>query len=306
MNEYSFEVYDEYAGIRVDRYLSLSCEELSRSYIQKLIKDNAVLIDGRPCKSSTVLKEGDNVSVSVPEAVIPDILPEDIPLDILYEDDDVIVVNKPKGMVVHPGAGHYNGTLVNALMYHCTSLSGINGVLRPGIVHRIDKDTTGAVIACKNDISHKSIADQLKEHSVDREYIAIVHGNICEDSGTIDAPIGRDHRERKKMAVDFNDGKEAVTTFTVLERFSQFTFIKCRLRTGRTHQIRVHMAYLKHPILGDQVYSNSRSRYNLTGQTLHARTLGFTHPVSGERILTEAPVPDYFNRVLNDLRIKNQ
>ncbi len=209
-------------------------------------------------------------------------------------------------MVVHPGAGHYTGTLVNALMYHCTSLSGINGVLRPGIVHRIDRDTTGAVIACKNDISHRSIAGQLKEHSVDREYVAIVHGNIPEDSGTIDAPVGRDHRERKKMAVDFNNGKEAVTMFTVLERFSRFTYVKCRLKTGRTHQIRVHMAYIKHPLLGDQVYSGARSRYNLTGQTLHARTLGFTHPVSGERILTEAPVPDYFNRVLNDLRVKNQ
>ncbi len=304
MNEYSFEIYDEYAGMRADKYLSISCEGLSRSYIQKLVKDNAVLLNGSPCKSSTMLRAGDMVSFSVPEAVTPDILPENIPLDILYEDEDIIVVNKPKGMVVHPSAGHYEGTLVNALMYHCQSLSGINGVLRPGIVHRIDKDTTGAVIACKNDLSHKGIAEQLKEHSIEREYIAIVHGNIHEDSGTVDAPIGRDRKERKKMAVDFTDGKEAVTHFTVLERFNQYTYVKCRLETGRTHQIRVHMAYIKHPILGDQVYSSSKSRYNLTGQTLHARTLGFTHPRSGQRIHTEAPVPDYFSRVLNDMRMR--
>ncbi len=304
MNEYLFEIPENDSGLRVDKYLSAAADGLSRSFIQKLIKDGAVFVNGKPCKASQTVEEGDTVSFCAPEAVTPDILPENIPLDILYEDGDVIVVNKPKGMVVHPAAGHYSGTLVNALLYHCRDLSGINGILRPGIVHRIDKDTTGAVIACKNDRAHMNIAAQLKEHSLDREYHAIVHGNIIEDTGTISAPIGRDRRDRKKMGIDFENGKEAVTHFQVLERFGNYTYVRCILKTGRTHQIRVHFAYMKHPILGDEVYCGIRSPYRLEGQTLHARTLGFTHPSTGERILTEAPLPDYFERLLTDLRLK--
>ncbi len=304
MSDYLLEIYDENAGLRIDRYLAISIDGMSRAYIQKLIKDKAVLINGEACKPSTVVDTGDVISFSAPEAVAPSIVPEDIPLDILYEDEDVIVVNKPKGMVVHPSAGHYNGTLVNALMFHCKGLSGINGILRPGIVHRIDKDTTGAVIACKNDAAHNNIAAQLAEHSIDREYITIVHGNLTSDSGVVDAPIFRDSKDRKRMAVDFLNGKKAVTHYEVLERFGQYTSLRCRLETGRTHQIRVHMSYIKHPILGDHVYSNAGSPYNLTGQTLHARTLGFSHPRTGERIFIEAPVPEYFNRVLTDLRLR--
>ncbi len=302
MYDYYFEITDENCGLRVDKLLAVSCEGLSRSYIQKLIKDGKVLLNGQVCKASTVTSEGDRVSLYAPEPVTPDILAQDIPLDILYEDEDVIVVNKPKGMVVHPAPGHYSDTLVNALLYHCSDLSGINGVLRPGIVHRIDRDTTGAIIASKNDRAHEKIAAQLKEHSLDREYLAIVHGNIKEDKGTINAPIGRDKKDRKKMGIDYENGREAVTRFEVLERFGQYTYIKCILETGRTHQIRVHMSYMKHPVLGDEVYSHISSPFKLTGQTLHAATLGFTHPSTGERILTRAPLPEYFERLLKSLR----
>ena len=304
MKDYVFEIFDDSSGLRIDKFLALSCEGMTRSYIQKLIKEGAVFLNGNPCKASALLDTGDTVAFSAKEAVVPDILPEAIPLDILYEDSDVIVVNKSKGMVVHPAAGHYSGTLVNALLYHCKDLSGINGVLRPGIVHRIDKDTTGAVIACNNDRAHESIARQLKEHTIEREYVAIVHGNILEDSGTIDAPIGRDKKDRKKMGIDLADGKEAVTHFEVLERFKQYTFLRCRLETGRTHQIRVHMAYIKHPVLGDEVYCNIKSPYHLTGQTLHARTLGFIHPQTGLLIQTAAPIPAYFEKLLKDMRVK--
>ena len=302
MYDYYFEITDENCGLRVDKLLAVSCEGLSRSYIQKLIKDGKVLLNGQVCKASTVTSEGDRVLLYAPEPVTPDILPQDIPLDILYEDGDVIVVNKPKGMVVHPAPGHYSDTLVNALLYHCSDLSGINGVLRPGIVHRIDRDTTGAIIACKNDRAHEKIAAQLKEHSLDREYRAIVHGNIKEDKGTINAPIGRDRKDRKRMGIDYENGREAVTDYEVLERFGQYTYIKCILETGRTHQIRVHMSHMKHPVLGDEVYSHISSPFKLTGQTLHAATLGFTHPSTGERILTRAPLPEYFERLLKSLR----
>ncbi len=302
MYDYYFEITDENCGLRVDKLLAVSCEGLSRSYIQKLIKDGKVLLNGQVCKASTVTSEGDRVLLYAPEPVTPDILPQDIPLDILYEDGDVIVVNKPKGMVVHPAPGHYSDTLVNALLYYCSDLSGINGVLRPGIVHRIDRDTTGAIIACKNDRAHEKIAAQLKEHSLDREYRAIVHGNIKEDKGTINAPIGRDRKDRKRMGIDYENGREAVTDYEVLERFGQYTYIKCILETGRTHQIRVHMSYMKHPVLGDEVYSHISSPFKLTGQTLHAATLGFTHPSTGERILTMAPLPEYFERLLKSLR----
>ena len=296
-----FLVSEEDGGQRIDLYLSNAQEELSRSYISRLITEGRVLINGDPVKKSSVkTSSGDRVTLRVPESVIPDILPEDIPLDILYEDKDVIVVNKPKGMVVHPSFGHFSGTLVNALLFHCKDLSGINGVLRPGIVHRIDKDTTGSIIACKNDFAHESIAKQLKDHSIKRLYRTIVNGNLKED-GVIDKPIGRSKNDRKKMGIVSN-GKNAVTHYHVLESFGNHTYAECRLETGRTHQIRVHMASIGHPVMGDKVYGNGKSPYNTDGQVLHAMTLGFIHPTSGEYIETVAPLPVYFEKILRDLR----
>ncbi len=296
-----FLVSEEDGGQRIDLYLSNAQEELSRSYISRLITEGRVLINGDPVKKSSVkTSSGDRVTLMVPESVIPDILPEDIPLDILYEDKDVIVVNKPKGMVVHPSFGHFSGTLVNALLFHCKDLSGINGVLRPGIVHRIDKDTTGSIIACKNDFAHESIAKQLKDHSIKRLYRTIVNGNLKED-GVIDKPIGRSKNDRKKMGIVSN-GKNAVTHYHVLESFGNHTYAECRLETGRTHQIRVHMASIGHPVMGDKVYGNGKSPYNTDGQVLHAMTLGFIHPTSGEYIETVAPLPEYFEKILRDLR----
>ena len=285
-------VTEEASGDRVDKFLSEQCEEYSRG----------VFADGRPVKASYRVSEGDRLTFEVPEAVEPEILAENIPLDILYEDRDVILVNKPKGMVVHPAAGHYTGTLVNALMYHCREdLSGINGVLRPGIVHRIDMDTTGVLIACKNDQAHNSIAAQLKEHSITRRYQAIVHGVVKEDEGVVDAPIGRHPQDRKKMCINHQNGKSAVTHYRVLKRFSGFTHIECRLETGRTHQIRVHMASLGHPLLGDQVYGPARCPYKLQGQTLHAGILGFIHPTTGAYMEFTAPLPEYFKHLLEVL-----
>ncbi len=285
---------------RIDVYLNEELEEFSRSYIQKLIKDGHVKVNGEPVKSNYRLFCGDVVTVSAPEIKEPEIEPEDIPLDILYEDQDVIVVNKPKGMVVHPAPGHYSGTLVNALLYHCKDeLSGINGVLRPGIVHRIDKDTTGSLLVCKNDAAHKDLARQLAEHSIHREYEAIVHGNLKDDCGTIDAPIGRSQTDRKKMAVNVKNAREAVTHYQVLERFGDYTYIRCELETGRTHQIRVHMAFIKHPVLGDPVYGPKNCPFPyLQGQTLHAKTIGFRHPRTGGYIEIEAPLPQYFTDLL--------
>ena len=295
-------VTEETAGDRIDKFLAEQYENLSRSFLQKLLKSGEVMVGGRPVKASYKVAEGDLISFEVPEAVEPEIVPEDIPLDILYEDHDVILVNKPKGMVVHPAAGHYTGTLVNALMFHCKEdLSGINGVLRPGIVHRIDMDTTGVIIACKNDLAHNSIAAQLKEHSITRHYQAIVHGALKDDEGVIDEPIGRSPKDRKKMAVNYNNGKPAVTHYKVLTRFKDFTHIECRLETGRTHQIRVHMASIGHPLLGDAVYGPAKCPYKLQGQTLHAGILGFVHPRTGEYMEFSAPLPEYFEELLRKL-----
>ena len=298
-----FSVSGEDAGVRIDRYLSDQCQEVSRSYLQKLLKDEAVLVSGKPVKSNYKVNAGDNIELSMPEAVEPEIEAEELDLDVLYEDKDIIIINKPKGMVVHPAAGHYSGTLVNGLMAHCRQdLSGINGILRPGIVHRIDMDTTGVLIACKNDIAHNSIAEQLKEHSITRKYYAIVHGNLKDDEGTINAPIGRHPVDRKKMSINERNGREAVTHYKVLERFQQFTYVECQLETGRTHQIRVHMASIGHPLLGDTVYGPAKSPFRLQGQTLHAGVLGIIHPRSGEYMEFTAPLPDYFEDLLRKLR----
>ena len=299
------ELFPEIAdsGLRIDKYLSTVNEQLSRSYIQKLLKSGLVLVDGKPVKASYQVEEGEVISLDIPEAVEPEIEPEDMDLDILYEDKDIILINKPKGMVVHPAAGHYSQTLVNGLMYHCRGdLSGINGVMRPGIVHRIDMDTTGVLIVCKNDFAHNSIAEQLKVHSITRKYYAIVHGVIREDEGTVDAPIGRHPVDRKKMSINQKNGKHAVTHYKVLERFKQFTYVECQLETGRTHQIRVHMASLNHPLLGDSVYGPSKCPFKLQGQTLHAGILGIIHPRTGEYMEFSAPLPEYFENLLEKLR----
>ena len=298
-----FVVTDEEQDVRIDRYLTERCENLSRSYLQKLLKAESVLVNERPVKSSYKVCEGDSISCFVPAAVEPEILAEDMALDILYEDSDVILVNKPKGMVVHPAPGHFTGTLVNGLLYHCRDqLSGINGVMRPGIVHRIDKDTTGVLIACKNDFAHQKIAAQLKEHSVTRRYQAIVHGVLKEDEGTIDRPIGRDPADRKKMSVNERNGKEAVTHYRVLQRFRGYTHIECRLETGRTHQIPVHMASIRHPLLGDTVYGPASVPFkNLQGQTLHAGVLGFIHPRTDSYMEFSAPLPEYFTDLLKKM-----
>ena len=289
---------------RIDKFLSVQMEELSRSYVQKLIKDGHVKVDGKVVKANYKLSYDEWIQVTIPDLTAPDIVPENIPLDILYEDDDILIINKPKGMVVHPAAGHYSGTLVNALMYYCGDcLSGINGVMRPGIVHRIDMDTTGSLLVCKNDFAHQNLAEQLKVHSIKRVYHAIVHGNIKEDSGTINEPIGRHPTERKKMCVNHQNGREAVTHYEVLERFGNYTYIACRLETGRTHQIRVHMASIHHPLLGDRVYGPQKCPFpELQGQTLHAKILGITHPRTGEYLEIDAPLPEYFEKLLQKLR----
>ena len=292
------------SDVRIDRYLAKACPELSRSYIQKLLKSGQVLVNGSLIKSSYVVAADDHIEVDVPEAVEPEIEAEPMDLDILYEDRDIILVNKPKGMVVHPAAGHYSHTLVNGLMYHCKDqLSGINGVMRPGIVHRIDMDTTGVLIVCKNDMAHNSIAAQLKEHSITRRYQAIVHGVLKEDEGTVDAPIGRHQTERKKMCINYNNGRNAITHYRVLRRFEQYTYVECRLETGRTHQIRVHMASIHHPLLGDTVYGPSKCPVpGLIGQTLHAGVLGIVHPRTGVYMEFTAPLPGYFEKLLRTLR----
>lgn len=288
---------------RIDKFLSNNLGEFSRSYIQKLIKDGQILVNGEKAKANFKIKQNDKISVCIPDPEVLDILPENISLDILYEDEYLLVVNKPKGMVVHPSPGHYTHTLVNAVLFHCGSqLSGINGVLRPGIVHRIDMDTTGSILVCKNDSVHQRLAEMLKEHSITRKYHAIVQGNFKKDNGVIDAAIGRHPVDRKKMSTRSASGKHAVTHYTVLERFGDYTYIECELETGRTHQIRVHMASIGHPILGDTLYGPSKCSFKLTGQTLHAKTLGFIHPVTERYMEFDAPLPEYFSRLLESLR----
>lgn len=291
------EITENQAGERIDRFLADS-QDLTRSFLQKILKEGEVIVNGKSVKANYKLRKGDRIEFEIPEAVEPDIVAEDIPLSILYEDADVLVVDKPKGMVVHPAAGHYSRTLVNAVMYHCKGkLSGINGVLRPGIVHRIDRDTTGSIIICKNDMAHNEIARQLKEHSINRRYRAIVTGVLKDEEGTIEGAIGRDKKDRKKMAITA-DGKPAVTHYRVLQRFKHYTYVECVLETGRTHQIRVHMASIGHPLLGDEVYGRRSDKYKCEGQCLHAMTLGFHHPRTGEYIEVNAPLPPYFEHLL--------
>ena len=302
MEQFTYQIGLEEDEARLDKWISGALPDLSRSYIQKCIKENHVLVNQKPQKASYRLKVDDEIVFSIPEAVEPAIEAEDIPLAVLYEDEDVLVVNKPKGMVVHPAPGHYSGTLVNAVLYHCRGcLSGINGVMRPGIVHRIDQDTTGSLIVCKNDHAHKLIAAQLKEHTITRRFRAIVHGVLLLDRWVIDAPIGRDPKDRKRMAVNEQNGKSAVTHYTVLQRFREYTYIECRLETGRTHQIRVHLASTGHPLLGDTVYCSRKEPYRLEGQTLHAMVIGFTHPTDGRYVEVTAPLPAYFEHLLHIL-----
>lgn len=289
-------------GERIDKFLSDMLSSYSRSHIQKLISENLVLVNNKNIKSNYKLSKGDILTVYIPFPTEYEILPENIPLDIVYEDDDVILINKPKGMVVHPAAGHYSGTLVNALMHHCKdNLSGINGVLRPGIVHRIDMDTTGIIVACKNDAAHNSLSEQLKVHSITRYYYAICHNAFKEESGTVNAPLGRHPQDRKKMAINHKNGKEAITHYEVIQNFSKYAFIRCKLETGRTHQIRVHMASIGHPLLGDNVYCSAKAPFKLQGQTLHAGVLGFVHPTTGKYMEFEAKLPDYFKELLKKM-----
>ena len=293
--------------VRIDQYLATLKEpEISRSYAAKLLKEERILLNGKPAKASTKLKAGDVLSLDLPAPVALDVEPEDIPLAILFEEQHGLLGHKPTGMVVHPAAGHAQGTLVNAVMYHCGSeLSSINGVMRPGIVHRIDMNTTGLLVVCKNDQAHKSLAAQLKVHSITRRYVAIVIGNIREDDGTVDAPLGRSKKDRKKQAIDELNGRPAVTHYHVLERFGgAYTLVQCTLETGRTHQIRVHMASIGHPLLGDEIYGPKKCPFDLQGQCLHAQVLGFVHPRTGEYVEFSSPYPAYFEELLTKLRNK--
>lgn len=306
MNTNFIKVDEDCESIRIDKFIAEMNESLSRTFIQKIIKDGKVFVNNNPVKASYKVCEGDEIYYMVPEAVVPPIEAEDIKLDIRYEDSDILIVNKPKDMVVHPAAGNYTGTLVNALMYHCKdSLSGINGVQRPGIVHRIDKNTSGLLVVCKNDIAHRHLAEQFKVHSITRRYYAVCCGVLKDDEGVINAPIGRNPNDRKKMAINYNNGRNAITHYKVLERFNGYTYIECRLETGRTHQIRVHMASIGHPLLGDEVYGGIRSGFEkLNGQTLHAKILGFNMPVTEEYREFDSELPQYFIELLEKLRNK--
>ena len=303
MQDYTFVAETEDIGKRIDVFLAEELEECSRSFVQKLIQENKIVVNQKQIKSNYKLRLNDIIYLEIPEPVSIDIEPEDIPLDILYEDSEVIVINKPQGMVVHPAAGHYSGTLVNALMYHCgEQLSGINGVMRPGIVHRIDKDTSGVLMIAKTNNAHQSLALQLKEHSITRKYNAIVFNNLKSDEGTVNAPIGRHPTDRKKMTVTEKNSKHAVTHYRVIERFGKYTLIEAQLETGRTHQIRVHMSYIGHPLLGDTVYGGLKQPFKLERQVLHARVLGFIHPTTGEYMEFEADLPEYFKNLIDKLR----
>ena len=293
-------ISEEQAGDRIDKVVSTLDAEWSRSQVQQWIKDGSVLVNGAQVKTNYKCSLNDKLEITIPEPEVLDVIAEEMDLEIHYEDADVLVVNKPKGMVVHPAPGHMTGTLVNGLMAHCKDLSGINGVLRPGIVHRIDKDTSGLLMVAKNDLAHESLVNQLVAKSVTRKYKALVHGNIQHDHGTIDAPLGRDQKDRQSMTV-VDNGKHAVTHFNVLERFKDFTFVECQLETGRTHQIRVHMKYIGYPLAGDPKYGPKKT-LDLGGQALHAGLLGFDHPRTGEYLEFEAPLPEYFVELLNDLR----
>lgn len=302
MEKHCFTADIEHEDQRIDRYLTEMLPEQSRSFFQKLIRDGFVIVNHIIVKVNYRLKTGDVIEIDIPDAVPTEIVPENIPLDILYEDEDLLIVNKPKGMVVHPAVGHFTGTLVNAIMYHCQgNLSGINGEIRPGIVHRIDKDTTGSLIICKNDEAHRNIAEQIKEHSVTRRYVGVVAGTFSEESGTVEGAIGRHPNDRKRMTINEKNGKPAVTHYRVLQTLKGASFMEFELETGRTHQIRVHMASISHPLLGDTVYGNSKNPYKLQGQALHARTIGFIHPTTGEYIEVSAPIPEYMTELVRKL-----
>lgn len=300
-NQY-FYVSEDEEDVRLDIYLAEQYEEFSRSYIQKLITGNHVTVNDKQEKNKYLVKVGDKIQVILPEPITLDVKPQNIPLDIFYEDDDLIIINKKQDMVVHPGAGNYENTVVNALLYHCKGqLSSINGVIRPGIVHRIDKDTSGLLMVAKNNFTHQSLAEQLKDHSITRKYHALALGNIRENKVTVNAPIGRHPVDRLKMTV-IQSGRDAVTHFSVIERFMEFTYIEAQLETGRTHQIRAHLAYIKHPLLGDEVYGKKSTKFNLKGQVLHAKTLGFIHPRTKEYVEFTSELPEYFNKLLKYMR----
>ena len=303
MNEIFFSVDENSANQRIDKYIAENADDLTRSAVQKLITENCVTVNGKTADKNLRLKSGDEITVNLPEPEICEALPENIPLDIVYEDNDLLIVNKPRGMVVHPATGNYTGTLVNALMYHCGDrLSGINGVIRPGIVHRIDKDTSGLLIVAKNDFAHNLLAEQIKEHSFTRKYQAVVVGNIKDDSGTVNAPIGRHPTDRKKMAVTLKNSKNAVTHYKVIERYKGYTHLELTLETGRTHQIRVHMSYIGHPVAGDPVYSGKKYLTKLNGQCLHAYYISFTHPRTNETMTFSVPLPEYFTDFLKTIQ----
>lgn len=287
---------------RIDVYLTKELEELSRTCIQGLIKDKFITVNGSYIKPRYIVRKGDRIVVKLPKFKDIEVKPENIPIDILYEDSDIAIINKPQGMVVHPAPGNYSGTLVNALLYHMDSLSNINGIMRPGIVHRLDKDTSGVLIIAKNNYSHIKLADDLKKHEVKREYITLVYGVLDKDKGVINAPIGRNPIDRKKMTVIYENSKEAITHYRVIERYKGYSLVEATLETGRTHQIRVHMAYINHPVVGDHVYSNRKCEFNVNKQLLHAKIVGFNHPRTGEYMEFQAPLPDCFCKIIKKLR----
>lgn len=296
-----YHIESEQAGVRIDKYLSTMLEDSSRSFLQNLIEKELVSVNGKKVKSNYKLKALDEVEISIPEPEKLQVVPQNIPIKIIYEDSDVIVVDKPQGMVVHPAAGNKDETLVNAILYHCDDLSGINGILRPGIVHRIDKDTSGILVIAKNDRAHNALAEQLKNHSMNREYLALVEGRLKTESGTIQTNLGRNPKDRLKYAV-VKEGKRAVTHYKVVEYFNAHTLVSCKLETGRTHQIRVHMAYIGHPLVGDPLYGFKKQSFKTNGQLLHARLLGFVHPTKKQYMEFTSPLPEHFTEVLNKLR----